>query len=131
MSLFIDDIADFLEDESIGTVGTDIFVGREVDADDGTKSNTITLTTTGGPAQDIYLPTKLETFEVYVRNSSYAAGHAKINAVRASLHQFFGQMGSTYFYNIEALSGAGHVGRDDTDTAGREEFSINFIAKYR
>lgn len=129
---WITDIADYLEDSGVGTVTQNIFVGRKVDSDLGELDNIVVLYETGGVPQDMYLPTKEVTFQVYVRNSSYAAGRAKIEAVRSALHQVIGDtLGSTYFYNIFAQSAPGHIGRDEPETGGREEFSINFIAKYR
>ena len=133
MASYIDDIADFLEDEGIGTVGTNLFIGRKIDSDDTSlPNNIVVLYETGGVAPSIDIPTKNPTFQVYVRNTDYALGRAKIEAVRTALHQTYGDtIGSTSFMYIVAQSEPGYIGRDEPDTNGREEFSINFIALHR
>lgn len=133
MANYIDDVADFLEDQGIGTVGTNLFIGRTIDSDDSSlPNNIVVLYETGGIEPSHYIPTKNPTFQVYVRNTDYALGRAKIEAVRTALHQTYGDtIGSTYFYTIFAQSEPGYIGRDEPDANGREEFSINFIAYTR
>lgn len=124
MSIIIDDIADFLEDNSIGTVGTDIFVGQQPDS----PANCVTILDTGGLRPDIDLPTKKPTFQVLVRNSNYANGAAKLSAIRDILHRKYNATlvgGGNYFYSINAISEGGHIGQDDI---GNDEFSMNFEA---
>lgn len=130
---YVDGILQRLQDQGIGTINQDLFLARKIDDDtQGVADNIVVVYETGGPGQDIYLPTKQVTFQVYVRNVDYDTGRDKIEAVRTALHQVIGQtFGSTYFYNIFAQSAPGYIGRDDPDASGREEFSINFIAKYR
>lgn len=124
MSIAIDDIADFLEDNSIGTVGTDIFVGQQPDS----PANCVTVLDTGGQRPDIDLPTKRPTFQVLVRNTNYANGAAKLLAIRNLLHNKYNATlvgGGNYFYSINAISEGGHIGQDDI---GNDEFSMNFEA---
>jgi hypothetical protein len=81
---------------------------------------------TGGVMPDPYLPTKSPTFQIFIRGADYVTGKAKLDAVRAALHQLANtQIGSTYFYYILAQSEGGHIGRNER---GLDEFSINFIA---
>lgn len=125
MAYILDDIADYLEDEGVGTVGTDIFKSYMPDAVD----TGICVLDTGGPQPDKDLPTKKPTFQVFIRGAAYITGRAKLDAVRAALHQVTNTtIGNTYFYYILALSEGGHIGRNER---GLDEFSINFLCLTR
>lgn len=124
MSL-ISDISDYLEDEGLGTVGTDIFDTYMPES----LETGLSVLDTGGATPDEYLPTKEPTFQVFIRAVDYATGKAKLEAVRTALHQISGTtIGSTYFFFILALSEGGHIGRNEN---GNDEFSINFRARTR
>lgn len=127
MSELIDDVADYLQAQSLGTVGTSIFESTLPDDPD----NCLAVIDTGGPAQDTNLTWVRRTFQVIVRNTSYATGHATLNSIRSLLHKKMNASlvsGGTYYYSIMAMSAGGHIGRDDSN---REEFSINFEALAR
>lgn len=127
MANLISDIASYLEENEVGTVGTTIFKGY-LPEKDGT---TIAVMNTGGLAPDIYLPTKEPTFQVFIRSASYETGLAILDSVRDLLHQQNNiQLVSNgiYFYFIFAISEGGHLGRDE---AGRDLFSMNFRARTR
>jgi len=127
MSIIIDDIADYLEDQSVGTVGTNIFVGQQPDS----PANCVTIIDTGGLRPDIDLPTKKPTFQVLVRNTDYATGAAKLTSVRNALHNRYNETlveNGNYFYSINAITEGGHIGKDDI---GHDEFSMNFEAWVR
>jgi small basic protein len=123
MSSLIDDVAQYLQDQGIGTIATDLFKANMPDSPD----DAIVVLATGGTVPDPYLPTASPTFQVYIRSSSYTAGDAKLQAVRAALHRQFNRLlvntSSIYFYKILAVSEGGHLGRDENK---RETFSINF-----
>lgn len=124
MSL-IADIAQYLEDQGVGTLATDIFIGFAPDAGD----TVIAVLDTGGLKPDNYLPTKEPTFQVFIRAATYEAGKTLLDTVRSALHRKFNAtIGSTYVYFIEALSEGGNIGRNDR---GLDEFSINFHCKTR
>lgn len=124
MSL-VSDVAIYLQTESIGTLGTNLFYSylpANVEAG-------VVVLDTGGPQPDPYLPTKEPTFQVLVRAASYDAGKTKLDAVRTALHQVVNEtIGSTYFYFILAMSEGGHIGLDES---GRDLFSINFHCRTR
>jgi len=123
----IDDVGEYLEDESIGTVGTDIFLSKTVDSPD----NVVVILDTGGAKPDMYIPTGLPDFQVYVRNKSYTTGKAKIDAIVDLLHQQANVElidGGAYFYYIMLATEVLFIGRDDK---GRSEFSVNFNTKVR
>lgn len=125
MSL-ISDIADYLATNGLGTVGTDIFYSYVPDID----ANVIAVLDTGGAQPSVDIGSlKNPTFQIFIRNSSYATGKSKLDSVRSLLHQKIETtIGSTYFLNCFAQSEGGHVGRNERD---QDEFSINFIAKTR
>jgi hypothetical protein len=125
MTNLIDDIAQYLVDDGLGTISTDIFISYMPDATD----NALSVLDTGGPLPDPDIPTHSPTFQVFIRAENYTLGKAKLDAVRDALHRIGNeQIGGTYFYYILAQSEGGHIGRNER---GLDEFSINFIALTR
>jgi hypothetical protein len=121
----LDDLTTYLQTAGVGTVGTDLFQGFMP----GTPNNAVCVIATGGPQPNPDIPLRSPTFQVLIRSSVYATGETKLALVRATLHQLANtQMGSTYFYYILAISEGGYIGRD---TAGLDEFSINFLCLTR
>lgn len=121
----ITEIADYLEDEGVGTLGTNLFYSYMPE-----NINTgISVLDTGGMTPDPYLPTHEPTFQIFIRATSYDAGKALLESVRDALHRLTNTtLGSTHYYFILAMSEGGHIGRDET---GRDEFSINFRCRTR
>jgi len=127
MAVVIDDVAQYLADNSIGTLGTNLFKSFVPSSPD----SCVTVLDTGGTKPDMDLPTKSPTFQIYIRSTSYSAGKSKLDSVRALLHQVANEnlvANQTYFYYILALAEGGHLGRDEN---GRDLFSINFQALTR
>lgn len=123
---YIDDITQYLEDEGVGTIGTDLFKSYMPDRGDGTS---VAVLERGGTEPDPYLPTKEPTFQVLVRANDFSTGRTKLDAVRSALHRTANlSQGDTYFYFILATSEGGHIGRNDR---GQDEFSINFRCRTR
>lgn len=123
----IDQIADYLANQGLGAVGTDIFTSYLPQ----TPDNAIAVLDTGGFEPSIDIPTKEPTFQVLIRNTNYSNGKDDLDSVRSALHQKRGfevYSGETYFYFIYAISEGGHLGRDEN---GRDTFSINFRCKTR
>lgn len=123
----IDDIGEYLEDQSIGTVGTDIFLSKLVD----TPDNVVVILDTGGAKPDVYIPTGVPDFQVYVRNKSYASGKAKIDSIVDLLHRKANETlisGGKFFYYITLATEVLYIGRDDKS---RSEFSVNFNTKVK
>lgn len=124
---YIENIAQFLENESLGNLGVDLFVGRFP----ASPNNCIAVLDTGGVEPDTYLEILNPTFQVFIRNESYPNGHEKLRSIREKLHRFAnGELveDGSYFYFIKALSNGGPVGRDENEL---QLFSINFLAKVR
>jgi hypothetical protein len=108
MAYILNDLATYMQTNSIGTIGTNLFKGYMPDA----VNTGVCILDTGGPEPDKYLPTKKPTFQIYIRATDYITGKAKMDAVRALLHQVANTtIGGTYFYYILALSEGGHIGR--------------------
>lgn len=127
MTNLIDDVADYLEDQAVGTVGTNIFVGYTPESPDAC----VVVLDTGGTEPDKYIPTHEPTFQVFIRATDYSTGKAKLEAVRTALHQKANLnlvAGGNYFYFILAISEGGHLGRDEN---GRDLFSMNFHCRTR
>ena len=121
----ISDLTTQLATAGVGTDGITLFHSFAPDSPDAL----VAVLDTGGPEQDKYLPLYDFTFQVYVRATTYAAGKAKLDAVRSALHQKAAvTYGSTFFHFILAISAGGHIGRD---AKGRDEFSMNFRCKIR
>lgn len=125
MSAYVDDIIDYLEDNSFGTVGTNLFSGYFTDDDD-----IVGVFDTGGEAPHkeitaIHHP----TFQVMVVNNNFDTGYAKHVAILDLLHNVRNiTIGGHFYYYILAISEGGHIGKDEV---GRHQFSANFQCKTR
>lgn len=123
----INDVYTYLDAETDLTAGTDLFKSRLTES----PNNQVVIYNTGGLEPDRYLPTADPTFQILVRNTSYATGQSLVNDIVEALHQKTNielVSGSKYFYYIFLMYEPEHIGRDDK---GRHEFSINFVCKYR
>lgn len=123
----ITEVAQYLEDEGIGTQATNIFISRLPSE----PSACISVYDTGGLPPDRYLPTAEPTFQIIVRNPDYALGKAKVDAIVALLHQKKNLQlvdDGTYFYYIMLMGEPSHIGVDKQD---RDEFSMNLVCKIR
>lgn len=122
----IADIAEYLEDEGLGTVGDDIYIAYLPE----TGTNQMGIFDTGGTQPDPYLKDiTTPTFQVFIRATSYLNGKNLLDSVREALHTQSGlQTDNFYFYYILATSEGGNLGTNDT---GQYEFSINFHCKVR
>lgn len=125
----IQQIAEYLEDQGIGVVGTSIFYSYLPDTQVGTF--TIAVLDSVGGTPDVDIPTKSPGFQVFVRANTYDIGKAKVDAIRAALHQKRNSelvADETYFYYILLQAEPGHLGRNAN---GKDEFSMNFYTKTR
>ena len=124
MSL-ISEVAEYLEDQNIGTRGTDLFYSF---IPDNAEARVVLVRDTGGPQPDQYIPEiKSPTFQIFIRSTTYEAGKDLLQQIRDLLHATYNTYlipGGVYFRRIHAQSEGGHLGRNE---AGHDEFSINFI----
>jgi len=120
-----DDIAAYLQTSSIGTVGTDIFVGHMPDA----PANCMAVIQSGGESPEMAGPISGQIERprliVRVRNASYASGASKANDVLKALHTA-GEVslsGHRYLF-IRAVGSVNQLGRDHEN---RSLFSLDFV----
>ena len=133
---FLDELANHLQAQSVGTAGTDIFVNKQpADVDNcvclfGLPGNTLT---SSRDVPGLIFP----RFQAIIRNTDYNDAADKFQAVRTALHGLIGQIlpagvdVDTEPYirvlRCHAEQEGGPIGEDDK---GRAEFSINFAAEY-
>lgn len=119
--MLLNDIARYLQDSGVGTVGTDIFKSYLPDS----PKSCVAVIDTGGPEQDADINHDLCTFQVIVRNTSYTTGDTKIQLIKDSLHRVQNRtIGTGFYYYILAISRGGHIGVNPKN--GLDEWSINF-----
>lgn len=129
MASFLDDVADYLEDQGAGTVATDIFVGKLPDKPDAA----IAIFTNQGGKPSVYIPTADPDFQVLVRvpADEHDEGESKCAQIVGILHQLANvtlQAGGKYAYFIALRSEPFYI---QTDGQGRHEFSMNFVARIK
>lgn len=79
----IDSIAEFLEDESVGTMGTDIFKGElPYDVDD-----CISLMFSPSPDANKSIPYYTQTVDIWARAKLFDSGFNKLTEVMTLLHR--------------------------------------------
>ena len=79
----LDQIEQYLEDEGIGTIGTDIFDG-EIPLD---KTNAITFVYVPSPEPDKAIPYYTQAYDVWARYSDYDEGYGILQDIMDLLHQ--------------------------------------------
>lgn len=118
--------AEFLEDNNIGTVGDDIFVGFSPEQNQGTnKSDSIAIYETGGMDGDLYVPRFYPTLQVVVRNNDYSDAEAKIKAIHDLVEAklaFSLVSGGYYVEQAKVMGHWSHLGRDVNDV---DRFTMN------
>lgn len=119
--MMLDEIAAYLATQSVGTVGTNIFIGIIPDSPD----NCVALFEYGGSAPDL-VGTYVErpNLQVRVRNTSYSTGRAKCASVITALHTL-GEttLSGTRYLWVAAKQSPISLG---VDAKERYEWSINF-----
>lgn len=130
MAEFIDDVAEYLADQGIGSTtgaAVNIFVGKQPDDPDDCVS---IWGLEGGQLPNPNVKAFVyPRFQVLIRNTDYAAGGVKLKAVRDALHVLIGAtFDNFYVLRCHVQSEGGPIGQDEKD---RFEFSINFYAQAR
>jgi len=123
------DIANYLESQGIGTVGTNIFVGPVRPASQYVPINSIFVLGTGGypPQRVLQTSTELKrpSVQVRVRWSSYEDGQAKAEAVYDTLES----AGISGYLDVVAdQSSPIPLGLDENNNY---EWSLNFTLTYQ
>jgi hypothetical protein len=126
MASFLENIAEYLDDQNVGTAATDIFVGVQPASPDDCVT---ILGGVGLPPNTNIMELEFPRFQVIVRNKDYSLGDAKLREIRALLHVKIGlQLTDFYILRCHAQQDGGPIGEDNK---GRYEFSINFYAEIR
>lgn len=80
--MLIRDIAQILQTNGIGVLGTDIFLGQLPASPD----NVVAVFEYAGEPPDLHWPGEYPGLQILVRNKSYEAGRQKIEQVKNILH---------------------------------------------
>lgn len=113
-------IGKYLEEEDVGTVGVDIFLGLIPDQPD----NCVVLFEYAGSPPDLHWPGEYPGLQVRVRSVSYPAGRAKIGEIVDLLHGLHEQeLSGTRYLLIKARGSPEVLKRDGSN---RIEFLVNF-----
>lgn len=118
----IEQIGTYLQTNSVGTLGTSLFLGYMP----ATGTEVTAILDTGGTTPDPYLPTKSPTIQIYTRSATYTTGKARMDAIRTLLHNKYNLYlvsNQTYIYSINLQSESNHIGRN---AQGQDEFSANY-----
>jgi hypothetical protein len=114
------EIGTYLATKSIGTVGTDIFLGLMPDLPD----NCIALFEYAGSPPDLHWNGEYPGLQVRVRNKSYAAARTKIGEVMEKLHGLHEQTLSGTRYLLIKARGSPEILK--RDASNRVELVLNF-----
>jgi hypothetical protein len=114
------EIGTYLATKSIGTVGTDIFLGLMPDQPD----NCIALFEYAGSPPDLHWDGEYPGLQVRVRNKSYATARTKIGEVMEKLHGLHEQTLSGTRYLLIKARGSPEVLKRDNNN--RVELFVNF-----
>jgi hypothetical protein len=121
------EVAEYLEDSSIGTVGTNIFVDS-LPEEDGTI---VAVYNTGGSSPDIDLPIPAPSFQVLVRDETPSVAYAKIKSIVDLLEHTYNSTlvsGGNYYYSINLRGEIQNIGQDERN---RKEYTVNFSCRVR
>lgn len=113
-------IGKYLEEEDVGTVGVDIFLGLIPDQPD----DCVVLFEYAGSPPDLHWNGEYPGLQVRVRSVSYPTGRAKIGEIVDLLHGLHEQeLGGTRYLLIKARGSPEVLKRDSSN---RIEFFVNF-----
>lgn len=116
------DICLFIQSEGFATLGTDMFLGNEPEAQN--DALTLTVYDTGGEQGESYVGYQNPTIQIRCRAVVYTTGYAKLVQIRDRLLQTYGFDYSGWHYTgFWLISDIAKIGSDDQN---REIFTINF-----
>lgn len=130
----LNDIGEYLQTNSIGTLGTDLFLSQMPDAPD----NVVTVFEYAGNAPNRMGGNRQPGIQIRTRSDSYEDARAKIDNVYLLLSKIGNEYeddapegveinGTTYLH-FQTVQEPFEIGVDDN---GRHELVQNFIATYR
>lgn len=116
--MIIDAIAELLEDSSIGTVGTDIYIG-ELPFD---KADIISLLLVPSPEPNKSIPYYTQMIDVWVRFKSYDDGMAKMQEIFDLFHRI--ENYEVEGYHVYLSYALGMIDDMDRDSERRHLFKL-------
>ena len=123
--MIIESIAKYLEDNSIGTMGTDIFIG-ELPFD---KENCISLVYTPSPEPNKALDVYEQVIDFRSRFKKTEVGYSKMLDILDLLHK--GQNYEIDDYHVYFSNALGMIDDNDRDSERRKLFSLSIRFIYR
>lgn len=125
MATIADQLAEYLEDNGVGTIGADSGaggVGIYVTKLPDTPDEAVGILDTGGSPSSMHEPTKSVTFQIVVRSENYETGMTRANTIRDLLHtnddniniQYEWESGQTMIMNGQALQEPYLLDQDDS-----------------
>ena len=123
--MIIEELADHLETEGVGTVGDDIFIG-ELPLDVG---NCMALLYSVSSEPNKSLDVYEQTIDFWVRNKSASAGYALLK----SAQEIFHRMGNYELdsYHVYFSNSLGSIEDNDRDTERRKLYKLAIRFIYR
>lgn len=124
--MIINSLADYLEDESIGVVGTDIFIG-ELPMN---VNNCISLVYVPSPDPDKAIAYYTQSIDIRARFSKYATGYAKLKEILDLLHrkENYDDLSG---YHVYLSYSNGMIMDNDRDVERRHLFQMNLNFVFR
>jgi len=114
------DIAEYLEDEGFGTVGTNIMIGDMPDSPD----TCIAVNPGPGSPPDLVWEGEYPSCQIRVRNPTFLNAYSTAYEIMTTLHTLTYQtLEGTLYYYISAKNSPQPLGRDANK---RFEFVVNF-----
>lgn len=116
-----EDVAEYLQSKSLGTLGTDLFYGNE--PEDRDLVLTTTLYDTGGSPGESYEGYQDPFIQVRIRATDYNTGYARGEAIKVQTierHAF--DYGGWHYTGFWLVSDIAKIGRDEHR---REIFTLN------
>lgn len=124
MSMLLRNLADYIANAGIATVGTDLFI-EEMPPD---PADALLLSSYASPPPDEYLNTITLDFTIWCRSQSTKSGGDRLERVFNLLHRNHHiTLGDYYVYSILAIT---NTEDSDRDQEGRKLQKINFRTMY-
>ncbi len=117
---FLDSLADFLEQEGIGTVNTDLFTGElPIDSAEG-----VSIMVSPSPAPNKAIPYFVQTVDIWARYKKYDDGYNKLQEIYDVLHAAANYQIDGYHVYLSYAEGL--INDNDRDLNRRHLFSLTF-----
>lgn len=123
--MIIDSITTFLEDNNIGTIGTDIFIGELPDD----ESDIISVVASPSPEPNKSIPYYTQTVDIWARFKSYDGGMNKLQEVFDLLHR--AENYDVFNYHVYLSYALGMIEDLDRDNERRHLFKLSISFIYR